>query len=267
MNTVNCAHRGASADAPENTMAAFELAIDQGATMIELDVRLSLDGYPMVFHDGELERTTNGQGCIEDTPLQSLRDLDAGSWFDAKYAGEHIPLLRDVIEFARRRDIRIDIEMKFNRGSTYPLCDGVGSLLEKTAFFDQCIVTSFDHTALNYLRTRFPKVSVAKLYGTHAPRNRDLKDGVTAAAVHRMFVVPSLVKRIHRHGGQIHVWTVDDPKEMRRLISMGVDTIMSNHPAVLQRVLDETHDRATNADAATRLSAGSTARGGGLPTR
>lgn len=241
MITVNCAHRGASSDAPENTLAAFALAAEQGARMIELDVRLSLDGFPVVIHDGTLERTTNGAGRVEEKPLADLQALDAGSWFDARYSGERIPRLIEAIEFARGRGLRLDIEMKFTRGSVYPLCDAVGTVVDRAAFYDECIVTSFNHGSLNYLKKRFPRTSIARLYGTHAPRDRDLKDGVTSAAVHHMFVVPSLVKRIHRHGGQLHVWTVDDPGEMRRMVRMGVDTLMTNRPAVLQGVLDEVH--------------------------
>jgi glycerophosphoryl diester phosphodiesterase len=237
--TVNCAHRGASAEAPENTLAAFALAVEQGARMIELDVRLSLDGFPVVVHDGTLERTTNGKGRVEDTLLDDLRALDAGRWFDARYGGEKIPLLSEAIDFAHEHGLRLDIEMKFTRGSVYPLCDAVGAVIDKAGFVDGCIVTSFNHGSLNYLKKRFPQVSIARLYGTHAPRDRDLKDGVTSAAVNHMFVVPSLVKRIHRHGGQLHVWTVDDPNEMRRMVRMGVDTLMTNRPAVLGRVLAE----------------------------
>lgn len=236
--TVNCAHRGASAEAPENTLAAFDLAVRQGARMIELDVRLSLDGFPMVFHDATLERTTNGQGTVEDLPLAALQALDAGAWFDPRFAGERIPRLVDAIGFARTHGIRLDIEMKFSGGSVYPLCDAVASVLGQTAFFDDCIVTSFHHGALDYIRRCDARIAIARLYGTHAPRDRDLDDGVPSAAVHRMFVVPSLVRRVHRHGGQIHVWTVDDADEMRRMVAMGVDTLMTTRPAVLQAVLD-----------------------------
>lgn len=237
--TVNCGHRGASAEAPENTLAAFALAVAQGARMIELDVRLSLDGFPVIIHDGTLERTTSGKGRVEDMRLDDLRTLDAGSWFDPRFSGERLPRLVDAIDFARQHGIRLDIEMKFNRGSVYPLCDAVGAVIDKSGFYDHCIVTSFNHGSLNYLKSRFPKTAIARLYGTHAPRDRDLKDGVTSAAVYHMFVVPSLVKRIHRHDGQLHVWTVDDPNDMRRMIRMGVDTLMTNKPALLQSVLDE----------------------------
>lgn len=244
VTTVNCAHRGASAEAPENTMAAFALAIEQGARMIEFDVRLSLDGFPVVFHDATLERTTDGEGVPEDKRLEELRSLDAGAWFAPRFAGERIPRLVDVIELARAHGITLDIEMKFSQGIVAPLCDAVALVLEQTGFHDRCIVTSFHHGSLDYIRRCSSRISVARLYGTHAPRDGDLDDGVPSAAVHHMLVVPSLVKRVHRHGGKIHVWTVDDADEMRRMVAMGVDTLMTNRPSVLDRVLRDLTEKA-----------------------
>lgn len=207
--------------------------------MIEFDVRLSLDGYPVVIHDGDVDRTTNGHGCVEEMKLADLLTLDAGAWFDPRFAGQRLPRLVDALEFARGRGTFLDIEMKFNKGSVYGLCDAVGALIEKHAFHAQCVVTSFDHGALNYLKQRFPRVEIARLYWTHAPRDRDLKSGVPSAAVFHMLVVPSLVKRVHRYGGKLHIYTVDDPNDMRRFVRMGVDTIMTNRPALLARVLEE----------------------------
>lgn len=236
---VNCGHRGSSAEAPENTMASFRRAVSQGARMVELDVRLSLDGYPVVFHDDTLERTTNGHGKLEETTLAALRTLDAGSWFDETFAGEGLVTLQEVLDFASSAGIGLDIEMKFQkRTSWYALCDAVGSLLEKTGWSNG-FVSSFHHRALHYFKTRFPRIEVARLYHSRAPFERNLRfDLVPQVAVLRHLVVPSLVKRVHRLGGRIHVWTVDDPDEMRRFIRMGVDTIVTNRPAVLQSVLD-----------------------------
>lgn len=235
---VNVGHRGASADAPENTLAAFEMAVRQGARMLELDVRLSLDGYPVVIHDTELDRTTDGHGRVEETDLATLRALDIGSWFGGQFAGQRMLTLQEAIEFARTHGIGLDIEMKFNRGPWYPLCDAVGAVIERLDFTEG-FVSSFHHRALHYFKTRFPRQAIARLYSTRAPRERNLTfDPHPSVAVLRHLVVPSLVRRVHRLGGSIYVWTVDDPNEMRRLIRMRADAIITNRPAVLQSVLD-----------------------------
>ncbi len=238
MSTVNCAHRGASSLAPENTMAAYLLAIEQGARMIELDVRLTEDGHVVVFHDPDLLRTTDGRGRVEASTLAYLRGLDAGSWFAPRFAGERIPVLEEVLDLASARDIRIDVELKFNEPFKYGLCHATGRLLASKSAFSRCVVTSFDHDALSCFREEFPQASVARLYDTHAPSVADLENGWSSAAVYHALTDAALVSRVHEAGGEIHVWTVDDPVEMRRLIELGVDTVMSNTPAVLQAVLD-----------------------------
>lgn len=119
MNNPCVAHRGYSSLAPENTMAAFELAMEQAQVQwIELDVQLSRDGYPVVIHDYRLERTTNGKGFVKDMTLHELKQLDAGSWKSKKYAGERIPTLAEVLERIRGR-VKLNIELK-TTGDMYP---------------------------------------------------------------------------------------------------------------------------------------------------
>lgn len=236
--TVNCAHRGASSQAPENTFAAFALAIEQGARMIELDVRLSSDGVPVVIHDQTLARTTDGQGDVEATPASVLQAMDAGAWFDPAFRGECIPLLADIIGFVRSHGVLLDIEMKLGTEPFHGLCEAVAAVLEKTAFHDGCFVSSFHHEALDFLARLDPRISIVRLYADAVPTEAQLR-AVPSIAVHRLLVDAVLVNRVHAGGGRIHVWTVDDPAEMRRLVGVGVDTIMTNRPRVLQAVLDE----------------------------
>lgn len=236
--TVNCAHRGASAEAPENTFAAFALAIEQGARMIELDVRLSRDGVPVVIHDATLTRTTNGQGEVETLPASTLLSADAGAWFDARFRGERIPRLADVISFVRTHGVQLDIEMKLGDGPYHGLCEAVAAVLSETAFHDGCFVSSFHHEALDGLARLDPRVAIARLYARDVPTDTQLAE-VPSVAVQHLLVDAALVDRVHAGGGRIHVWTVDDPADMRRMRDMGVDTIMSNRPRVLQEVLDE----------------------------
>lgn len=242
--TVNCAHRGASAEAPENTFAAFALAIEQGARMIELDVRLSVDGVPVVIHDATLARTTNGHGVVETLPAPTLTAVDAGAWFDARYRGERIPRLVDVIGFVRQHGVRLDIEMKFGDDPVEGLCNAVANVIEETSFHDGCFVSSFHHHSLDYLARLDDRIAIVRLYATEAPTDAQLGE-VPSAALHRLLVDTALVERIHAGGGLVHVWTVDDAVEMRQLVDMGVDTIMTNRPRLLQAVLEEARGGAT----------------------
>src|SRR3954465_1158455 len=106
------AHRGASAYAPENTLAAFKLAVDQRADWLEMDVQQTSDGNLVVFHDIRVERTTNGRGALRDLTLDQVRQLDAGSWFDPTFAGERVPTFEEAVAFARDNGIQIFPEVK-----------------------------------------------------------------------------------------------------------------------------------------------------------
>src|ERR1700683_2808619 len=104
------AHRGASGHAPENTMAAFQRAVELGAPFIETDLHLTRDGRFVAIHDKTLQRTTNGQGAVQEFTLAELRQLDAGKWFDRPFSGEHIPTLEEVLEFGRANDVVFYLE-------------------------------------------------------------------------------------------------------------------------------------------------------------
>ncbi|MCU0520152.1 MAG: glycerophosphodiester phosphodiesterase [Anaerolineae bacterium] len=153
------AHRGASALAPENTMAAFERAWRDGADIIELDVRLSADRHVVVIHDAGLERTTNGVGLVSDWAASELRRLDAGSWFGAQYAGEHIPTLREVLDWARGK-LAVMLELKFAPwGSFDPLLvPEVVTAIDETEMVEQVVVISFQPRALVQLKVLAPAV-------------------------------------------------------------------------------------------------------------
>jgi glycerophosphoryl diester phosphodiesterase len=221
-------------------MSAFRRAAEQGARMIEFDVRLSRDGQVMVFHDEELGRTTDGRGTVETSTAAELRALDVGAWFSPQFSGERMPLLSEVIDFARDRQLALDVEMKFSgEAPVEPLCDAVGNLLSTAGLGDRIMVTSFHHRALGYLKQRFPQQRIGRLYGDVAPDEAALGfDDRPQVAVLWSLVDDALMQRVRARGGAVHVWTVDDPAEMRRLIELGVATIMSNRPAVLQQVLE-----------------------------
>lgn len=220
------AHRGASALAPENTMAAFTLAEAIGADGIELDVHLSRDGVPVVLHDETVDRTTDGRGRVASLSLDQLRQLDAGSWFDADFAGEKIPTLDEVLSWAGAR-LRINIEIKSAAAGR--------AVLQSLSEHPQArvLVSSFDHPLLAGLRRQSPELSLGFLCDTRFWR-RSLQRAIAAGAEsfhpEARFCSRPLVEASHRHGLKVYPWTVDEPRRQSSLRRIGVDGWFSNLP-------------------------------------
>ena len=150
------AHRGASAYYPENTMSAFKAAVDMKADMIELDVLLSKDNIPVVFHDERLDEKTNGSGLVCDHTLSDLKKHDAGSWFDTKFKNERIPTLREVLEFSRNR-ILVNIEIKpevVTEKEESGIVKLVLNLVEELGMEEVVMISSFDYRVLERLSKR-----------------------------------------------------------------------------------------------------------------
>ena len=156
------AHRGASANAPENTLAAFELAVRLGAKAIELDTMLSRDGIPVVIHDHTLERTTNGHGLVSDHDLSDLIQLDAGSWFSEAFNDEKIPLLREVLE-RFSHNILINIELKNYHAPHDTLTETVIKLVDELDVWDSVLFSSFLPRNLKLIQKQKPEAKVALL--------------------------------------------------------------------------------------------------------
>ena len=229
------AHRGASAHAPENTLAAFELAIRQGADAIELDAMLCASGEVVVIHDETLERTTDGQGLVSETPLEVLRQLDAGSYFDPAFGGQRIPTLEEVLESVGGR-IYINIELKNYTTPRDPLPERVAALVERFGLEESVLFSSFNPWTLRRAHARLPRVPLG-LLTTPGWTGRVLNGPlgrlvVPYEALHpeRRSVTPALVAAAHRRGARLHTYTVDDPAEARYLFALGVDGIFTNDP-------------------------------------
>ena len=156
------AHRGASANAPENTLAAFELAVRLGAKAIELDTMLSRDGIPVVIHDHTLERTTNGHGLVSDHDQSDLIQLDAGSWFSETFKGEKIPLLREVLE-RFSHNILINIELKNYHAPHDTLTETVMKMVDELDLWDSVLFSSFLPRNLKLIQNQKPEAKIALL--------------------------------------------------------------------------------------------------------
>lgn len=231
--TLNCAHRGASGKAPENTLAALRLAVEHGADMAEIDVRLTADQQLVLMHDATLERTTDGSGILIDHTLRELQRLDAGSWFDAAFAGEPIPSLTDALKVVGGR-LSLNIELK-PTGSGRILAAAVAATVTDADRAETDVITSFDHAAIDWLGRHHPRLRCGYILSRVEPA--DLEASVDVLSVKQDGIDENLVTRLHEAGKQVHAWTVNDEDRMRDLIALGVDAIITNHPDRLAGLL------------------------------
>lgn len=225
------AHRGASGDAPENTMSAFRLAEQAGADGIELDVRLTADGVPMVLHDDTLDRTTDIKGALATYSLRNLQHADAGSWFASQFAGEVLPALDQVLQWADER-LSLNVEIK-----EYAAGMAVKDLLKH---YPRCrvLVSSFDHGLLKALRANVPDLPVGFLSEDHC-WHRQLKDAVSCGAhsfhPRQDLVTSEQITQCHALGLKVYPWVVDDLVRFKALLGMGIDGVFTNYPARLRQ--------------------------------
>lgn len=226
-------HRGAMGYCPENTLVSFERGLELGADWIELDVHLSKDGALIVIHDETLDRTTNGHGLVRDHTLTQLRSLDAGN-------GQKLLTLDEVLDWARRRDTLLDIEIK-NAPVFYPgIEDKVVQAIHAADMVDQLIVISFDHAAVKRVKELEPNIATGVLYACKPTDGGvSLANAAHADAVlpHWAYVTQEDVSAAHAAGLAVAPWASSDPAVLKGLVHAGVDAIGTNHPDVLKQVL------------------------------
>jgi glycerophosphoryl diester phosphodiesterase len=224
------AHRGASGYTPENTLAAFRRAVAMGVTFIETDLQLSRDARFVAVHDPTVNRTTNGQGKVHDLTLADLRKLDAGSWFGSEFAGERIPTLEEILEFAKKHDVVFYLELKpaGSWGGEHALI----SALRESGEIARTVVISFDPGILVSVRNIEPTLMTGLLFDGQIsdPLAKTIEIGARQIAVRGDLVTPRLLKEARSRDLQVVCWTVNHPGHMRLLAEAGVDGIMSDYP-------------------------------------
>ena len=236
------AHRGDSANAPENTLASFRLALANGADGIELDVMFSADQKLAVIHDDTLDRTTNGHGLVGATPSDAIRELDAGSRFGEKFKGEPVPLLDEVFaEFGGK--FLINVELKNYKTPKDQLPDFVVALIKKHGLSESVMLSSFNARNLPRAKTLAPEIrtGLLTLPGILGlPMRGVLGRRYAADDLHPFYrdVSARLVQSRHNLGQRVNVWTVDEPEDLRRMQSFGVDMIICNDPSHARRILE-----------------------------
>jgi glycerophosphoryl diester phosphodiesterase len=227
------AHRGASAEAPENTLAAYRRALAIGVHGVELDVNLSADGEPMVIHDHVLDRTTDGHGPVGARTLLELRQLDAGRWFGEAFAGERLLTLAEALDILRA--VRVIVEIKAGLGRTPGIAARVADVIRASAH-REVTVSSFDHPLLVEVTAALPELDIAVLYTARPinPLRLAQEAGARTLQPYWFWLTPDVVTSAHAAGLRVETWVVDEPADQARVIDMGVDAVMTNHPRRLR---------------------------------
>jgi glycerophosphoryl diester phosphodiesterase len=234
------AHRGAAADAPENTLPAFELALGQGADGIEFDVHFSSDGVPVVIHDPHLERTTSGSGRVRDYSIDKLRYLDAGSWFNRRFpakatdgnAGLKIPLLAEVLAWVRKRNCQAFVEIK-EGGDTYPGIERtVVEEIHRSGARPLVTVISFDLPSLRRCRELDCQLKIGVDF------SRPVRAVAQARAIsaesllpHWMFATPRFIASARRAGLRVLAWGLDLAGPIEQKMTAGIDGLITENLA------------------------------------
>jgi glycerophosphoryl diester phosphodiesterase len=249
-------HRGASAYAPENTLASFDMAQRDGADGIEFDVRLARDEVPVVFHDDSFERTVGIYGNVESHSSAVISQFYAGEWFNqrypnrarASYASERVPTLAQVFErYGSLR--RLYVEMKCEDVSRRPrLAQAVVRLVREYGLAERVVVKSFEHDSLGEVKRLAPEIRTAALFGRSWPNPfvpaRKIIAGAEACgadeiSLHRSLLRAATVREARRRGFEVLVWTVNSSVWLRRALALGLRAVFTDYPGWMRNHLFE----------------------------
>ena len=230
------AHRGYSQAAPENTLPAFEKAIDAGFTAAELDVQMTKDGVIVLLHDSNLKRTTGVDKNIWDVTWDEIRYLDNGSFFSREYAGTTIPTLDEVLKLCKDH-LFLNIEIKRN-GHDEGITEKVIKVIADNDYFDECDITSKDYKTLEEVRAINPDILTAYTTSIGIGRVQSL-DAADILSIMESSATYNNIEAIHNAGKRIFVWTVNEKETMEELINLNVDAILTNNPSLCRKVSEE----------------------------
>ncbi len=246
------AHRGYRSSFPENTFCAFEAAIEVKADMIELDVSLSRDRVPVVIHDKNLDRTTDGEGLVADFSISELKKLDAGSWFNKEFKGEKIPTLEETLDLIKGR-INVNIEIKPESFEISEPIDAIEiqvcKLIERLKMEDEVIISSFEHSFFSRIQN-FCKKSNKLNFIRLAPlldvfQNKELILSICRRAKaysfhpNSSFLTESLILELKAAGYKIFPYTINENYRMKELIKSGVSGIITDEPEKLRKLIEK----------------------------
>jgi glycerophosphoryl diester phosphodiesterase len=245
-NIIITGHRGAGGLAPENTMASIQLALDLGVDRIEIDVQQTLDNVIIVLHDRTLRRTTTGIGFVKNKNYNEILKHSAGYKFNKYYIKEKIPTLDEVIKLIDGR-VELLIETKYSY-MYYPNIERhIINIIKNNKAKDWCKVISFNDRALFRINKLDNNIRTGKLFvGKHANLPLSFDKGLNIKPLRRyhfvdevivkhVYATPAIIEKVHKFGKELHVWTVNDPETIEKLIKRGVDGIISDYPNLLMK--------------------------------
>jgi glycerophosphoryl diester phosphodiesterase len=238
------AHRGSSGRAPENTLAAFELALESGAVIIECDVRLTRDDEVVIFHDRTLDRTTDGSGPIQKKTLEELKRLDAGSWFNSKFKGESIPTLNEALRLLEGRAF-LNIELKADardHQANARLQERVLETVRDARAEHRIFLGSFNHRLMREIKSLHPELTTAIIYKTvrdfaYRPSHLVSQAQADAFVCGRWWLRRKLLDDLQNHHIPIFVYTVNTERDVRRMKQLQIDGVITNFPDLVVRAL------------------------------
>lgn len=230
------AHRGASFEAPENTMSAIYKAIDIGVSLIEFDVRMTKDGIPIIMHDETVSRTTDSTEDvhIEDLTFDQIKHLDAGSWFDAKFSGEKIPTLEDVLKI-KLNQTGLMIEIKNGKHLPSKIVKCVLQVIENSKInLDNIIVGSLSLTIIDELIKQAPHLNIIGITENADHVSHFLNNNIKLMALWHPLIDHALIEDLHNKNVEVWSFTVDHLHDADRLHSCATDGLITNHPRLIK---------------------------------
>ncbi len=238
-------HRGAAGRAPENTMASFKLAQKLGADLVECDVHVSKDGRVIVIHDASLERTTDRKGRIKNLTAAQICRADAGAKYSKKFRGERVPLLSDLLSWAKNQQSRqglplgVVIEIKHHPVRYPGIEKKVVAEVLKHGMEERAILIAFDHAIVKRAKAVSQKIATGILYDKPLKNPFARAKAMKADAIfpRRNFVTKQLARKARKAGVAVATWTVNERPEMKRIVASGIDAITTNFPDILSPIL------------------------------
>ncbi|SIN87759.1 glycerophosphodiester phosphodiesterase family protein [Salinivibrio sp. ES.052] len=228
-----CGHRGVAAHAPENTLTSISLVREMGLSWVEVDVQLTQDGIPVVFHDHNLLRCTNGVGALKDIPLVDLQQLDAGGHFSPTFGHETVPTLAAVLDQAHRDALHINLEIKTYPDSDIPaLCRAIFTCLSASPIsVDNVLISSFSLEALAVVRDEMPELARAILWDVIPGNWHEFRDLATFSIhCNYRYLTREKAKAVKASGLALKCYTPNEPTEVEALWAWGVDMMITDDP-------------------------------------
>ncbi len=238
------AHRGGAKWVPENTLAAFRWAAEAGCRWVELDISLLCDGTPVIIHDETLDRTTNATGALADLCLADLAGIDAGAWFDPRFAGQGIPTLAEVIDLCGALGLGANLELKPSNDNGAALVEATAAVLEERAVLDgPWLFSSFDHEALALMARRLPNIARGLLYEGIEDDWQDKARALAAKSLHldQSQLQAGQIPEFLQAGLEVYTYTLNDPHRAAHLFAAGLSGIFTDDPLAFADLL--AHDK------------------------